>query len=238
MLKTVLETLDGVDDAVKTFYAETDGKFILKVDGVDSHPDVANLKTAYERVKADRDKLRQERDDATAKLKSVPDDFDPEKWARAKEGKADPQQLAQLRQTLEAERDEWKGKFEGIVAESRQKAIRDAVQKALADSGVPEGARRGAALDMMDGRKVDLQGEMPTIDTDMGPMPVAEYAKRWVSKDGAAYVPKPSGGDAKGNNGTGTSGNKPGEMSAQERAALFKQNPEEFYRLFPQAKLR
>lgn len=237
MLKTVLETLEGVDDAVKSFYAETDGKFILKVEGVDSHPDVANLKSAYDRVKADRDTARQERDDAKARLKGIPDDFDAAKWAAMKEGKADPHQLAQLRQTLEAERDEWKGKFEGVVAETRQQSIRTSVQKALADAGVPEGARRGAALDMMDGKKVEIQGDAPMIDTDMGPMAVSEYAKRWVAKDGAAYVPKPSGGDAKGNNGNGPLGGKPEEMSSQDRAALFKSNPAEFYRIFPQAKL-
>lgn len=238
MLKTILENLEGVDDAVKPFYTEDDGKFILQVDGVDSHPDVANLRNAYERTKADRDKFRQERDDAKGKLKGIPDDFDPEKWAAAKSGKADPQQLVELRQTLEAERDEWKGKYEQTVAQTRQRAIRDAVQSALAENGVPEGARRGAALDMLDGKKVEMQGDDPVIDTDMGPMNVSEYAKRWIAKDGKGYVAPPAGGGGKGNNGSGQAAKEPEKMNPQERNALLKENPEEFYRLFPQAKLR
>ena len=238
MLKTVLETLEGVDDAVKPFYAEADGRYVLQVDGVDAHPEVSNLKSAYERTKADRDKFRQERDEAKARVKGIPDDFDPEKWEAAKSGKADPQQLVELRQTLEAERDEWKGKFEQTIAEQRQRAVRDAVQAALAANGVPEGARRGAALDMLDGKKVEMQGETPVIDTDMGPMAVAEYAKRWVAKDGSGYVAPPSGGSAKGSNGAAGTGTKPEQMSPQERAALLKENPGEFYRIFPQAKLR
>jgi len=88
-LKTVLDTLDGVDDALKPFYAETEGKFILQVEGVDSHPEVANLKSAYERTKADRDAARTERDAAKALAKAFPDDFDLKKWEKLKDGKAD-----------------------------------------------------------------------------------------------------------------------------------------------------
>lgn len=237
-LKTVLETLDGVDDAVKSFYTESDGKFVLQVDDVDTHPDVANLKSAYERVKADRDALKTEAFEARNRLKAIPSDFDPEKWEAAKSGKADPQELVQLRQTLEAERDEWKGKYDGLIAETRQRTVRDAVQSALAENGIPEGARRGAALDMMDGKKVEIQDGKAVIETDMGPMALTDYAKRWVGKEGQAYVAPASGGGAKGNERGAGSQKKPEDMSAQERHALQKENPEEFYRLFPHAKLR
>ena len=238
MLKTILDSLEGVDDAVQQFYTEQDGKYVLQVEGVDNHPDVANLKSAYERVKEDKAKLAQERDDAKGKLKSIPDDFDPEMWERAKSGKADPEQLRKVREELESEAQEWRQKYEGLQSEMHQKALRNAVQSALAENGVPEGARRGAALDMLDGRKVEMQGEEPVIDTEMGPMPVADYAKRWVAKDGKAYVAMPTGGDAKGNPGGSAGSKKPEEMNAQDRKDLLQENPEEFYRLFPQAKLR
>jgi len=42
-LKAVLETLEGVDDAVQSFYAEKDGVFILDVEGMDSHPEVRGV---------------------------------------------------------------------------------------------------------------------------------------------------------------------------------------------------
>lgn len=203
MLKTVLETLEGVDDAVKSFYAEADGRYVLQVDGIDAHPDVANLKNAYERVKADKQTLAGERDALKDRVKGIPDDFDPKKWADAKAGKADPAELVTLRKALEAERDDWRGKYEGLTADMRARAIRDAVSTALASQGVPESTRRGAALAMLDGRKVDMQGETPMVETDMGPMAVADYAKRWAAGDGKGYVAPASGGGAKGNTGAG-----------------------------------
>ena len=60
MLKATLESLDGVDDAIKPFYAEADGRFVLKVEGVDDHPEVANLRNAYARTKEDREKAKGE----------------------------------------------------------------------------------------------------------------------------------------------------------------------------------
>ena len=116
--------------AVAQFYTETDGKFVLQVDGVDSHPEVANLKSAYERTKADRDTARKERDDAKALAAAIPDDFDAEKWAKLKDGKPDEAALIKLRQTLEAERDEWKGKFEA----ERGTSLRNALDRDLTDA--------------------------------------------------------------------------------------------------------
>ena len=67
MLKTVIESTEGLDEALVPLYAEKDGKFVLQIEGVDAHPDVANLKSAYERVKEDRETIRTERDTLKAK---------------------------------------------------------------------------------------------------------------------------------------------------------------------------
>lgn len=235
-LTSVVESLDGLDEAAQSLYAETDdGKYVLQVEGIDQHPDVANLKSAYERVKADKKTAAEERDAFKQQVEGLPEDFDPDEWKKLKEGKgkADPEDLVQLRRQLESERDEWKGKYDTLVAESRQKAIRDAVQGALAQHGVPEGARRGAALDMMDGKKVEMQGDQPMIDTDMGPMSVADYAKRWIGKEGQAYVTPASGGGAKGGDGKGGSITKEqfAAMGDQERVQLFHDDPETFRRM-------
>lgn len=199
MLKTVLESLEGVDDAVKPLYAETEAGFVLQIDGIDSHPDVANLKRAYERVKTDKTTLASERDALQQRIEGLPEDFDPKKWEQFKKGgQADPEELVQLRQTLEAERDEWKGKFETLAESNRKRAVQDAVSAALSEQGVPETLRKGAALAMLDGKKVELQGDTPTIETDMGPMALSDYAKRWAAGEGKGYVAPPKGGDAKG----------------------------------------
>src|SRR5690606_19423823 len=104
--KVTVASLDEVQAEHQTLYVQKGDAFVLDVEGVDGHPDVVNLKTAYERTKQDRDAIRTERDDLKGKLTSVPEDFDAEAWKRAKAGKADPAELVQLRQTLEAERDQ------------------------------------------------------------------------------------------------------------------------------------
>lgn len=234
-LKTVLESLDGLDEAVQNLYTKTENGYILNVEGVDAHPDVANLKSAYERVKADKKTISDERDALKTKVDGLPSDFDPDQWEKFKKGGApDPEEMVKMRQTLESERDEWRQKYEGTIAEIQKRSVRDAVTAALADHGVPEAARYGAGLHMLDGRKVEMQGDTPMIDTDMGPMAVADYAKRWVASEGKGYVQPPQGGGAKGNpgNGTGTVTKEQfTQMGDRERIELFKSDPDTFRQL-------
>ena len=233
MLKTVLDTLEGVDDAVKGFYAETDGKFILQVEGVDSHPDVSNLKSAYERTKADRDAARQERDAAKALAQDFPDDFDAEKWAKLKDGKPDEAALVKLRQTLEAERDDWKGKFEAERGISLRNALDRDLTDALNGAGVTTPAFAKAARTMLaDGVKIGEDGK-PFVETDMGPMALTDHVKRWAAGEGKPFVTPASGGGAPG----GKNGNGPvnadqfAAMGDKERTALFREDPETFRKL-------
>jgi hypothetical protein len=75
------------------------------------------------------------------------------------------------------------------------------------------------------------------VETAMGPKVLGDYVKQWAAGEGAAFVSPPKGGGAKPGAG-GQPQKKPEEMSAQERADLFKTDPEAFYRAFPQAKRR
>ncbi len=238
MLKSVLETLEGVDDAVKPFYAEADGKFYLQVDGVNEHPDVVSLKNAYERVKADKAAAIEERDAFKAKVQELPKDFDAEKWAKLKDGKPDEAALVQLRQELEGERDDWKSKYETAQESARKNALDRDLSDALASSGVTEPAYLKAARNMLaEGVQVGDDGK-PYVETDMGPMALADHVKRWAAGEGKPFVTPPSGGNAKGNQGGQTAPANPEAMGAQERAALLKDDPDAFYEAFPQAKLR
>lgn len=203
MLKTVLETTEGLDEAVANLYTETDGKFILAIDGVDAHPDVANLKSAYERVKADRDLIKTERDTLKSQNASLPDDFDLAKWEKLKDGKPDEAALIALRQELEAERDEWRGKYESASETARSNAIaRDLTQSLTAAGVIDEGLMRGATAILAPAVKVGEDGAA-IVDTDMGPLPLGEHVKRWVAGDGKAYVDPGKGGGGKGGEGGG-----------------------------------
>lgn len=227
-LKSVLENLDGIDDALKPLYTEDGERFVLDVDGIDDHPEVASLKSAYERVKVDKSKASSERDALQVKLDGIPEDFDKDIWERAKSGNIDEAateaKIAEIRASLEAERDGYKTELDTLKADNQQKTIRDAVMSALAENMVPEGPRKAAALAMMDGQKVEVSGDDVIVDTAMGPKTLGDYAKTWVAKEGSWAIPDPSGGDAKGGKGSGTDAPKSwGEAkSAKDKVALIK----------------
>lgn len=235
MLKTVLDSLEGVDDAVKPFYAEADGKFALQLDGVDAHPDVANLKSAYERTKADRDTAKQERDAAKALAKEFPEDFDAEKWAKLKDGKPDDAALVKIRQEMEAELDTWKTK----AKEAEQKALKSAIERDLTDAltgaGVTDPTYLEASRMMLAGQVKVGDNGAAIVETDMGPVAVSDHVKRWAADKGKAFVTPPSGGGAKGGEGTGkgAASQKRGEMNALAKANYIKEHGEEAYAKLP-----
>lgn len=207
MLKTVLETLDGVDDAVKSYYTEIDGKFVLQIEGVDAHPDVVNLKTAYERVKADKSKAAEERDALKAKVSALPEDFDPEKWAKLKDGKPDEAALIKVREALEAERDEWRGKYEATITTMQRNAVDRDLTDALNAAGVNNPTFVKAARTLLSGAvKIGEDGK-PFVETDMGPQALSEHVKRWAAGEGKDFVTPPQGGGAKGGQGGAKGGN-------------------------------
>jgi len=229
-LKTVVDTLDGFEEAIKALYAQMDDKFVLQVEGVNEHPEVINLKTAYERTKADRDTARQERDAAKALTKELPEDFDAEKWAKLKDGKPDEAALVKLRQTLEAERDDWKGKFTAAQETARRNALDRDLTDALTTAGVTNAMYAKAARGLLaDSVKVSDDGKA-YVETDMGPVNLTEHVKRWASSEGKDFVTQPSGGGSKGGSGSGPQ-KKWGELSSSEKVSLHRSNPEEYERI-------
>lgn len=207
-LKTVLETTDGLEEALIPLYTETDGKFVLNIEGVDAHPDVANLKSAYERVKADRETIKTDRDTLKGQVANLPDDFDPAKWEKLKDGKPDEAALVSLRQELEADRDEWKTKAEKATETARKNALDRDLTDALNDAGVTNPAFAKAARNMLASDVQINDDGKPFVDTDMGPLGLGEHVKRWAARDGKDFVTAPKGGGGKG----GEKGGKPNPL--------------------------
>jgi hypothetical protein len=234
MLKTVLETMDGIDDAFKSLYTETDGKFVLQIEGVDHHPDVANLKSAYERVKQDKAAVMAERDTFKAKAEKMPEDFDLSAWEKAKSGKADEAALIKMRAELEADRDSWKNK----AGEAEGKLSRFAVERDLGDAllaaGITDpGLSQGARAILASQVKTGDDGKA-IVESDMGPLGVGDYVKRWAAGDGKAFVTPPSGGGRKGGDGSGQTSDNPWKAETRnltKQAEIMKSNPEEAARL-------
>jgi hypothetical protein len=68
MLKFQLDTLEGVDEAVRALYTEKDGKFVLGIEGLPQPEDVSGLKSKVQELldeKKAADKARKDAEDQT-----------------------------------------------------------------------------------------------------------------------------------------------------------------------------
>lgn len=223
-LKTVIETLDGIDDAFKPLYTENDGRFILAVDGIDQHPDVANLKNAYDRTKTDREKARQGEEKArqeAASLKSRIADLEkgaPDTAATQAKLNALQEQLA----TVMAEANEWRGKYTGVT---RDQTLASALQAA----GVTEPAFLKASQALLAGQVKLGDDGTAYVDTPMGPKVLGDFVKSWAATEGQAFVSPPKGGGAAGGgpnmSGKTVSASEIDAMTPKDKAVFFKKNP-------------
>lgn len=185
-LKTILETLEGVDDALQPYYVENDGKYVLQVEGVDEHPDVANLRNAYQRTKADREQAKTE-------IKTLS-----QQLAEMQQNRPDEAQLVAMRQELENKAQAETARAADL--ESRLMGVtRDrSLDEALASAGITNPTYLKAARALL-APQVKVDGDKAIIETDMGPMALQEHVKRWVASEGQPFVTPPSGGGARGN---------------------------------------
>ena len=236
-LKTILDSLDDVPEALQGEYKEVDGKFILDIEGIDAHPSVVNLKTAHERQKTTNKTLQTDLTSAKARLEGLPDDFDVDAYEALKataEGKAPAktdEQVAQLRIQLDrkhqsemAKKDDRILVLEGAVSRA---TIDDGLSKALDEAGIDPAFKPGAMALLKSKGAVKLVEEdgtfKATVETDMGPMPLAGYVKDWSGSDeGKIYVKKPTGGDAGGGTGQKFADN-PWDSSNGKKPNLTKQ---------------
>lgn len=232
MLKTVLESTDGLDEAVSNLYTENGGKFILQIEGVDAHPEVANLKSAYERVKSDLVTVKAEREKLKLQAESLPDDFDPEKWAKLKDGKADEAAKLALRAEYDAKIADLEGKLTATQEAARKTAIERDLTHELTAVGVTNPAFAKAAQTMLSGGVQIGEDGKPFIETDMGPLSLGDHVKRWANGEGKDFVTAPKGGGSKSGNGSGgVSKEQFASMGDKERTELFHSDPDKFREL-------
>ena len=208
-IKATLTTLDGVDDALHGLYVEKDGAFVLDVEGIDTHPELAPLKNAYERQKADNATLRQERDAARADL------------TNATRGKPDEAALVAERQEYERKIADLAGKLDEANGKLTATTRDAALKAALSEAGITNPAFLKAAT-MMHRDAIKMDGEIAVVDGPMGPKPLADFIRNWAAGDeGKVFVTPPAGGGAKG---AETGGAKPlSEMGDAERLELARQ---------------
>jgi uncharacterized membrane protein YdfJ with MMPL/SSD domain len=205
-LKTVIETTDGLDEAIAALYTEHDGKFVLQIEGVDEHPEVASLRNAYARTKEDREKAKGE----AAKLKAQIAELE----KGAPDTAATQAKLAALEEQLaakEAEIGDWKGKYTGVTRDQ-------SLQGALQQAGINEPAFLKAATAMLAGSVKLADDGTAYVESSMGPKMLGDYVKQWAAGEGAAFVTKPSGIGAKGGDGSGTVTPPKGDLAGDKDA--------------------
>ena len=211
-LKTVIETTDGLDEAIAALYTETDGKFVLQIEGVDEHPDVANLRNAYARTKEGQAGAKAEAAALKAKIAEL-EKGAPDTAATQAKLSALEQQLAEAN----AKVGEWQGKYTGITRDQ-------SLQGALQQVGITEPAFIKAATAMLAGDVKLADDGTAFVESSMGPKMLGDFVKAWASSEGAAFVTKPQGAGAKGGDGNGTPTAKKGDMAGtkEERQAALK----------------
>lgn len=204
-LKALLESMEGVDDAVKPLYAERDGKFVLDVEGIDDHPEVASLRNAYSRTKEDREKAKtdaQKLRDRIAELeKSAPDTA------------ATQAKLSQLQEQLEAKDAEVREYATKYMSVTRDQALANALQAA----GITDPTFLKASTAMLNGQVKLGDDGTAYVETGMGPKVLTDFVKGWAAGEGKSFVTGAKGGGAKGNDG--------GTQSATMLRADFDQLP-------------
>lgn len=226
-LKAILDSIDDLPDDVKSEYkpAKIEDKdvFVLDVEGVDSHPGVKTLKSAFERLKGDKKKLGDDLKVANDKLKVLPDDFDAEEWLRLKalddEGGTEDDKKKKRDEHLQGQKKIFEDRIKALGEKhTADLAAKDAVIAAKdkeINGFVVDGGLTTALVDagvdkkLLPGAKALLGASVKTIvedgktraffDTDMGEAEIGDFVKSWVQSDaGKAYVPPATGGGAGG----------------------------------------
>lgn len=225
-LKTIVDSLDDVPEAFRGEYKEQGDKFVLDIEGIDAHPTVINLKTAFERVKGDKKKLTTDLEGANAKLAELPDDFDAEEWVRLKAEAGDPndpENKAKKDEHLQSQKKVFEQRIANLetkhanelkamateIAERDEVIssvlVEDGLTKALVEAGVSKDFLKAARAMLKPSVKVirdDDGARRAIVETDLGEEEIGKYVSNWAQSDeGRVFIAKPTGGDAAGGRG-------------------------------------
>lgn len=219
-LKAFVESLDSVDEALRDHYTERDGGFHLALEDFGKHYGAVSLKNTLNKVNKDKDALASKVSELEEKVGTLPEDFDPDEWARLKAGDGGKPDEA-----IQALKDQQARALEALKAKhvkdltDRDAALQerdnyidrttrnDELRKALRDVGVDMDQHEEVLLDHL-GKQVKVQRtddgkRVALVDTELGEVPVTDFVKEWAGTKGKAYLGKASGPGGEGNNGMG-----------------------------------
>ncbi|CAI8801420.1 Scaffolding protein [Pseudomonas sp. IT-P74] len=237
MLKFQIDSLDGVDEAVRALYTEKDGKFVLGIEGLPQQEDVSGLKAKVDELlgekKAAEKKAREaeeaarlEREELARKSGNV------EELERSWSEKYNRRE-AELNGTLEQERQTLSGQIRDLTVGRTATDIASALAiPGSAEALLPHIERR-LSVEQRDGKPVvvvlDKQGKLSAASLDELK---AEFANN------TAFAPliagsKASGGGAGGAGNGGGAALKRSEMTSVAKREFITKNGQDAYLKLP-----
>lgn len=231
MLKFQLDTLEGVDEAVRALYTEKDGKFVLGIEGLPQQEDVSGLKAKVDELlgekKAAEKKAREaeeaarlEREELARKSGNV------EELERSWTEKFSRRE-AELTGTLEQERATLSGQIRDLTVGRTATDIASALAVQGSAKALLPHIERRLSVEQRDGKPVvvvlDSQGKLSAATLD--------ELKAEIAND-AAFAPliagsKASGGGAGGaGGGGGAPKGKIGGTKEERTAAIASRFPD------------
>jgi len=231
MLKFQLDTLEGVDEAVRALYTEKDGKFVLGIEGLPQQEDVSGLKAKVDELlgekKAAEKKAREaeeaarlEREELARKSGNV------EELERSWTEKFTRRE-AELTGTLEQERATLSGQIRDLTVGRTATDIASALAVQGSAKALLPHIERRLSVEQREGKPVvvvlDAQGKLSAATLD--------ELKAEIAND-AAFAPliagsKASGGGAGGaGGGGGAPKGKIGGTKEERTAAIASRFPD------------
>lgn len=220
-LKAAYGSADDIPEAHKDLYSEAaDGRFVLDLEDVDSHPKVRGVITANKENARKAQERQAKIEELTAKLAEIPDGFDAEEYLALKAGaggekdgkKADDEHLQSQRQLYEQRIANLTKKHEADIAALNDKLTErdgyidkttrlDVLRKALRDAGVDpdfEEAAEAVLAPAVKVRRADDGARKAFVETDLGEVDVPSFVKDWSASKGQKFLAKALPMDAPG----------------------------------------
>lgn len=252
MLKLTVDSLEAVDEGLRDFYEERDGKFALKVEGLE---DTSGLKSALEKERREKRELDKKvkrwealgkSDEEIADLLAKHEEAEAK---RAKEAGDTDAILKQHREKWEREKADLESELNAARASERSAIISTSVMSALTKAGatdegvdlLPDRLAGRIKYETEDGKRVlrimQADGETPMAGSGKDGMAtfddlVKEAASKWPSLFQASGTTGGGRPPGKGAGGAGVT-KKSDLKTEKDRAAYVEKHGVDAYKALP-----
>jgi len=216
-LPILVEDQENLPEGYESLYEEGDkGGYYLKVEGVDSHPEVQGLKTAYQKEKEKRQALAKQRDELKRKADVIPEDVELEtvqglieklqSGALRPDGttedpnRPDPAKIkAEIEKRYQQQLDELTEGLSKKEGQLQRMVIDNGLTGALSKNKVTDPYFQKAAkkllADQVQVKEDDNGRPFAVVETDMGEVSLDQFVQNWAASDeGSRFVDGSTGG--------------------------------------------